>query len=125
MTEETGIQSSLCEDDMKLYLQQVIEEVQESDRFTSLVESIQDLGLLQPVYVIETKDKTFEVVDGGRRLRAAKFLNIPTVPAMIFQGGENETEIRKCALVANIQRKDLTLEEKGEGLGTVLQERRS
>ena len=35
---------------------------------------------------------------------------------MIFQGGENETEIRKCALVANIQHKDLTLEEKGEGL---------
>lgn len=30
MTEETGIQSSLSEDDMKLYLQQVIEEVQES-----------------------------------------------------------------------------------------------
>jgi hypothetical protein len=30
MSEETGIQSSLSEDDMKLYLQQVIEEVQES-----------------------------------------------------------------------------------------------
>ena len=30
MTEETGILSSLSEEDMKLYLQQVIEEVQES-----------------------------------------------------------------------------------------------
>jgi ParB/RepB/Spo0J family partition protein len=89
---------------------------EEADKFTSLVESIRDLGVLQPIYVIEHKDKTFEVVDGGRRLRAAKFLKLPTVPAMVFQGDINETEIRKRTLIANVQRKDFTLEEKGEGL---------
>ena len=35
---------------------------------------------------------------------------------MVFPGGHDETQIRKRALIANIQRKDLTLDEKGEGL---------
>ena len=43
-------------------------------------------------------------------------MSIKTIPAMVFAGGVYETEIRKRALIANIARKDLTLEEKGEGL---------
>ncbi len=66
------------------------------------------MGIIQPLYVIERKDKDgYEVVDGGRRLRAAKFLKLQSVPAMIFPSGEgHETEIRKRALVANIARED-------------------
>ena len=41
---------------------------EEGDKFTSLVESIRSLGIIQPVYVIERKNKMYEVIDGGRRL---------------------------------------------------------
>jgi hypothetical protein len=91
-------------------------EEEESDKFTSLVESIRELGILQPVYVIQKSGNAYEVIDGGRRLRAAKFLHLKTVPAMVFQGDHDESEIRKRALIANINRKDLSQEEKGEGL---------
>ena len=91
-------------------------EEEESDKFTALVESIKDLGILQPVYVIERKRGEYEVVDGGRRIRAARFLGLQKIPAMVFQGEQNETELRKRSLIANVHRKDLTEEEKGEGL---------
>lgn len=91
-------------------------EEEESDKFTSLVESMRLIGILQPVYVIEREKDRYEVVDGGRRLRAAKFLQFASVPAMVFRGEYDETEIRKRSLIANVNRKDLTAEEKGEGL---------
>ena len=100
-------------------------EEEESDKFTSLVESIRDLGIIQPVYVIEKKNKMYEVVDGGRRLRAAKFLKLSTVPAMVFPGGQDETEIRKRALIAEHSEKRSITRRKRRRLSRILQEWRS
>ena len=96
--------------------EQLEQEEAETDKFTSLVESIRTLGILQPIYVLQLGAGRFEVVDGGRRLRAAKFLGLHRIPAMVYQGENAEPEILKRSLIANIHRKDLEPEEKGEGL---------
>lgn len=106
----------LRKDKESYHKEQLDVDEEEADKFTSLVESIRDLGILQPIYVIESKSGGYEVIDGGRRLRAARFLGLQKVPAMVYQGSDAESEIRKRSLIANIHRKDLSKEEKGEGL---------
>ena len=69
-----------------------------------LAASIRELGILQPL-VVRSTESGFELIAGGRRLRAAKEAGLDRVPVLIRQAGENES--MELALVENLQREDL------------------
>jgi ParB family chromosome partitioning protein len=70
-----------------------------------LASSIQELGVIQPITVRETKANTFQLVSCERRFRASKLLDFKTIPAYIRVA--NDQEALEMALVENIQRQDL------------------
>lgn len=69
-----------------------------------LVQSIKDVGLLQPICVNED---TKELVDGGRRIEAYKKLGRSEIPVYLIP----IKDILEGQLSANVVRKDFTVEE--------------
>ncbi|MFH1598505.1 MAG: ParB/RepB/Spo0J family partition protein [Patescibacteria group bacterium] len=77
-----------------------------------LIDSIKEHGIIQPLIV--TKDKNgYQLIAGERRLKASKFLELPTVPVIIREA--NDQDRLELALIENIQRKDLNAIEKAKG----------
>lgn len=72
----------------------------------ALVESVRDLGVLQPVLVRRTGSATYELIAGERRWRAAKRLGLETIPAVV-RDVENQASLEQ-ALVENLVREELT-----------------
>lgn len=72
---------------------------------SELADSINELGVIQPITVRKMKHNQFQLVSGERRFRACKKLGLKTVPAYIRTA--NDKEMLAMALVENIQRKDL------------------
>jgi ParB family chromosome partitioning protein len=75
-----------------------------------LVGSIHEYGIIQPLIVTKTESGDYELIAGERRLRAARALNLKTVPAIIRKAREQEK--LEIALIENIQREDLNALEK-------------
>ena len=73
-------------------------------QLNELIESIKQYGIIQPLIVTQ-KDGDYELIAGERRWRAAKILNLATVPAIIRQADEQQK--LEVALVENLQREDL------------------
>lgn len=69
-----------------------------------LAESIRQHGVLQPL-VVSKRGGNYELIAGERRLRAAKKINLPTVPVIIREADEQKK--LELALIENIQRQDL------------------
>ena len=67
--------------------------------------SVGELGILQPLLVRETRDGTYELIAGERRLRAAHAAGLETVPAILVETDERGSLER--AIVENIHRSDL------------------
>ena len=74
-----------------------------------LAESIKTHGLIQPIVVRRVqqnmKEDSFEIVAGACRARAAKIANLPEIPAIIRQLGDEE--VLEIQIVENLQRKDI------------------
>ncbi|MBS3993262.1 MAG: ParB/RepB/Spo0J family partition protein [Bacteroidetes bacterium] len=70
-----------------------------------LANSIQQLGVIQPITVRKLAGNKFQLVSGERRYRASKHIGLETIPAYIRIA--NDQEMLEMALVENIQRKDL------------------
>ncbi len=75
----------------------------------SLINSIKEHGILQPIIVRPT-NKGYKIIAGERRWRAAKQLGIREIPAIV----KNAVGLKaiELALVENIQREDLNPIEK-------------
>lgn len=69
-----------------------------------LVGSIKEKGVIQPVLVRRRGDK-FELIAGERRFRAAKALNLESVPALVKDVDDRDS--LELALIENIQRQSL------------------
>ncbi len=70
----------------------------------TLVASIRQHGVIQPVLVTETLDG-YQLVAGERRVRAARTAGLERIPAVIRQLADREQ--LELALVENLQREDL------------------
>jgi ParB family chromosome partitioning protein len=68
------------------------------------MESVRELGILQPVLVRATDDG-YELIAGERRLRAAKRAGLRTVPAVVRTS--DDVGSLEAALVENLHRQDL------------------
>ena len=77
----------------------------DEESIRELSESIQALGIIQPVTVRKLGRNQYQLVSGERRFRAAKSLNFDTIPAYVRIANDQET--LEMALVENIQRRDL------------------
>ena len=79
----------------------------------NLVDSIRQKGIIQPITIKDLGDDLFELISGERRLRAAKILNLKTIPAYIISV-DSDVEKLELALIENIQRNDLNVLEEAE-----------
>jgi len=69
-----------------------------------LAESINSVGLIEPIIVREINNQ-YVVVAGERRLRATKYLESDTIKAIVIEASEEKNFT--IALIENIQREDL------------------
>lgn len=79
----------------------------EHTEWSLFVKSIEEKGILQPI----TLDQNYNLMAGGRRYTAAKQLNLPAIPCLIRESS-GDIDLREVELIENIQRKDLTWQEK-------------
>lgn len=91
----------------------------EDVELAELVASIQDLGLSNPIRVLERPDDAgFELVQGYRRLGAYRRLHQETgdaqwasIPALIMKGGDDIGGLYRRMVDENVVRKDLSFAE--------------
>lgn len=85
----------------------------------SLVDSIREKGILQPLLVRKNGDK-FEIIAGERRYRAAKIAGINMLPVIIKD--IDDKEALEIALIENIMRENLSPIEEAEGYARLMNE---
>lgn len=77
----------------------------DEDGLAELVESISEVGLLQPIVVRPMPDDEFELVMGERRWRAAQRAGKQTIPAIVRRTEDHE--LLRDALLENLHRAQL------------------
>lgn len=83
------------------------------EEIQQLANSIKEVGLLQPV-TVRRKGKTYQIVSGERRWRAAQFASLKEIPVLIKDVSDSELMVE--SLIENVHRKDLEPIEKARGL---------
>ena len=76
----------------------------DEDSLVDLSESIKQVGVLQPLLVLDKKDY-YEIIAGERRWRAAKLAGLKEVPVRIMN--LTDQEVVEISLVENIQREKI------------------
>ncbi len=79
-------------------------QVFDEDALAELVDSIGEVGVLQPV-VVRKLGRGYELIMGERRLRASKLAGRDTIPAIVR--GTDDTDLLRDALLENIHRAQL------------------
>lgn len=86
------------------------------EKLGSLADSIRQYGILQPLVVTRSEVlkpdgglmAEYELIAGERRLRASKIAGLLQVPAIIREGGEDDSGVKlELAIIENLQREDL------------------
>lgn len=72
---------------------------------SELADSIQTLGIIQPLTVRRISAAKYQLISGERRFRASQLAGLDKVPAYVREA--NDQEMLEMALVENIQREDL------------------
>jgi ParB family transcriptional regulator, chromosome partitioning protein len=75
------------------------------DNLQELVESINKIGLLQPIIVRSNNSKNFEVVAGNRRLNACKKLGLRKIACHIVE--LDDKQAFEVSIIENVQRHTL------------------
>ncbi|SHE86329.1 chromosome partitioning protein, ParB family [Seinonella peptonophila] len=83
----------------------------DDERLEELCQTIQIHGVIQPV-VLRRIDAGYELIAGERRWRAVQKLQLPTIPAIIREMGNEEAAA--VALIENLQREELTAIEEAQ-----------
>ena len=92
----------------------------EQEALEDLVASIRERGIVQPLIVRPATDgKGYELIAGERRLRAARELGLPTVPALVRKADDRDS--LELALIENLQREDLNAIEEAHGYHVLMQ----
>lgn len=121
----TEAEASLEEDTRQILVNQIVVRKQHRATFEEIAElaqSIDQLGLIQPLLVRYRPDQTFELVAGERRLRAVKQLGLEMVPCVIRQVSDGE--VATLQLAENLMRKALNPIEEAKGFDDVIKKNR-
>lgn len=76
------------------------------DELQALANSIDEVGLLQPITVRKLDNLKYELIAGERRLRAHQLLNKNVIEAIIIDANDEEASL--LTLAENLKRQDLT-----------------
>ena len=85
-----------------------------------LTNSIREHGIIQPLVVTQKPGGGYELIAGERRLRAAKLLNMPTVPVIVRPVSSRDKLL--LALIENVQREDLNAVEEAKAYSRLMSE---
>ncbi len=83
-----------------------------------LAESIRTQGLFMPLLVRPLTERSFEIVTGARRYRAAQLAEVETVPVRIVN--LTDAEALEAQLIENLQRRDVHPLEEAQGFRALL-----
>ena len=81
-------------------------------KIEELAASIKENGLIQPIILRKSSLFGYEILAGERRFRAASFLGLETIPAVVKELSDDE--MLKQAIIENLQREDLNPIEEAE-----------
>ena len=87
------------------------------EKIEELSKSIKEHGIIQPI-VVRKKGKSYEIVAGERRWRAARKAELAKVPCLIRELSDEQNML--IAIIENIQREDLNPVEEAEGLNQMI-----
>ena len=79
--------------------------VLDDEKMDTLVDSIRENGILNPVIVRPDQSGNYEMISGHRRLHAAKIVGLKKVPAIVMEMSDDEAIIKMVD--ANIQREEI------------------
>ena len=88
--------------------------VLDDDKMESLVDSIRENGILNPVIVRPDKTGNYEMISGHRKLHAAGILGLVKIPAIVKEMSDDEAIIKMVD--ANIQREEILPSERAWSL---------
>ncbi len=91
----------------------------DEDALEELAESIKIHGIIQPLIVCK-RDKTYEIIAGERRWRAAMKAGLKKVPVLIRD--YSEQELYEVALIENLQRENLNAIEEAVAYRKLIEE---
>src|SRR5215471_17190014 len=77
----------------------------DDDSLAELAESVDVVGLLQPIVVRRDGADSYEIVMGERRWRACQMANLTSIPAIVR--GTSDTDLLRDALIENLHRQQL------------------
>jgi ParB family chromosome partitioning protein len=80
-------------------------QVFDEEALKELVDSIREVGLLQPIVVRPLGDERYELIMGERRWRATQVVGLDTIPAIIRD--TPDTDMLRDALLENLHRSQL------------------
>jgi ParB/RepB/Spo0J family partition protein len=78
----------------------------------SLMDSIKNVGLLEPIGVVKIAKNKYEVLYGNRRFMAVKKLGYYEIDAVVSTSHDDK-DFKIVNLIENLQRKDITIEDTG------------
>ena len=77
----------------------------DEEALQELSQSIQAIGIIQPITLRQMDDGTYQIIAGERRWRASKLAGLTSIPAYVRTASDEK--MMQMALVENIQREDL------------------
>jgi ParB family chromosome partitioning protein len=84
-----------------------------------LAESIRQMGVLQPILVLENGTR-YRIIAGERRFRASRMAGLDSIPCLVRS--MDETQQLEAALIENLQREDLNPIEEAHAIQHLMQQ---
>jgi len=75
---------------------------------SELAQSMKEEGIIQPLAVKRIDESTFQLLAGGRRMKAAERAGITEIPVRIFPETISDLQMLMIELSENVYRKDMT-----------------
>jgi len=91
----------------------------DEEKIKELAQTIHTHGMIQPIIVRSTEEKTYEIIAGERRWRAVQVLEWEEISAIVRDMTDAETA--SAALIENLQREELTVIEEATAYGQLLE----
>ncbi|MCX5813385.1 MAG: ParB/RepB/Spo0J family partition protein [Proteobacteria bacterium] len=95
----------------------------ETESFKSLIQSIRNKGILEPLIVTGQDDGTYLLICGERRIVAARQLGFESVPVRVIEAGKELGDTIALQLTENLQREDLNPIDQAKGILSYIQAR--
>jgi len=92
----------------------------DEENLKSLIESIKEQGVIQPILVRKSNKNKYELIAGERRLRAVKTLGQKKIPAIVKTINDESAAV--YALLENVQRENLNPIEEALGLEKLIKQ---